>query len=128
MENVFRQENSPKKTTEHWQCGVELIGTDMPQADVELILLAVEILKKLGFEKPHLHLSIPGIIKEILFNSRVQKNKLKEIIHLIRNKNFSDLEKLTDNIKGLEKSYNDVNKKKSKLTQDLEKLIKLVKG
>jgi len=64
--NVFTFEETGKKTREKWQCGAELIGVSSPLADVELIILALEILKKLRLEKVELRLSHAGLIKALL--------------------------------------------------------------
>ncbi len=48
--NTFIFEETGKKNREKWQFGAELIGMGSPLADVELITLAMEVLKRLGFE------------------------------------------------------------------------------
>jgi histidyl-tRNA synthetase len=64
--NTFIFEESGKKDREKWQCGAELIGIGSPLADVELIALALEVLKKLGLEEVELRLSHAGLIRGIL--------------------------------------------------------------
>jgi histidyl-tRNA synthetase len=64
--NVFIFEETGKKTRERWQCGAELIGSDSPLADVELITLALAVLKKLGIKDIKLKLSHAGLIKALL--------------------------------------------------------------
>jgi histidyl-tRNA synthetase len=66
IENVFMFEETGKKEREKWQCGAELIGVGSPAADVELIVLALEILKKLGLKKVELKLSHAGLTRGIL--------------------------------------------------------------
>ncbi len=48
--NVFIFEETGKETREKWQCGAELIGAGSTIADVELVILALEVLKKLGLK------------------------------------------------------------------------------
>ncbi len=50
---------------EDWQCGAELIGDTYPLGDIELILIACEVLERLGFT-PEIKLSDPGIVRAIL--------------------------------------------------------------
>lgn len=52
------------ESREDWQCGVELVGDTFPQGDVELVLMAVEVLRRLGvgFE---VKLSDPGILRSV---------------------------------------------------------------
>jgi len=64
--NVFIFEATGKKTRERWQCGAELIGVSSPAADVELMTLVGEVLKKLKLEDVELRLSHIGLIKALL--------------------------------------------------------------
>ncbi|GAH09769.1 unnamed protein product, partial [marine sediment metagenome] len=64
--NVFIFEETGKKTRERWQCGAELIGTGAPLADVELVMLALEVLRRLRLEGIELRLSHAGLIKALL--------------------------------------------------------------
>jgi histidyl-tRNA synthetase len=64
--NVFIFEATGKETRERWQCGAELIGVSSTVADVELITLALEVLKKLGLEGVGLRLSHAGLIRALL--------------------------------------------------------------
>ena len=64
--NVFSFEETGKETREKWQCGVELIGMRSAIADVELIVLALEVLKGLGFNDIGLKLSHAGLIRALL--------------------------------------------------------------
>ena len=64
--NVFIFEETGRETREKWQCGVELIGASSATADVELIILALEILKELGLEGIELRLSHTGLIRALL--------------------------------------------------------------
>ncbi len=64
--NVFIFEATGKKTRERWQCGVELIGVSSPTADVEMMILALEVLRKLRLENIELRLSHIGLLKALL--------------------------------------------------------------
>jgi len=64
--NVFVFEETGKETREKWQCGAELIGTGSAIADVELIVLASEVLKRLGLKGIRLRLSHAGLIRALL--------------------------------------------------------------
>jgi histidyl-tRNA synthetase len=64
--NIFIFEETGKESRERWQCGVELIGANSTVADVELITLALDMLKKLGLEKMELRLSHSGLIRALL--------------------------------------------------------------
>ncbi|MFC2034565.1 ATP phosphoribosyltransferase regulatory subunit [Chloroflexota bacterium] len=64
--NVFAFEETGKETRERWQCGAELIGAGSNIADAELVILALEVLKKLGLERIELRLSHAGLIRVLL--------------------------------------------------------------
>jgi histidyl-tRNA synthetase len=64
--NVFIFEATGRKARERWQCGTELIGVSSPAADVELMTLALEALRKLRLEGIELRLSHIGLLKALL--------------------------------------------------------------
>ncbi|MFC1943456.1 ATP phosphoribosyltransferase regulatory subunit [Chloroflexota bacterium] len=66
--NVFIFEETGKETRERWQCGVELVGAGSAIADVELVLLALGVLKKLGLEDVELRLSHADLIRALLMS------------------------------------------------------------
>ena len=69
LENIFSFEETGNESRERWQCGTELIGSGRPEADAELILLASEILEKLGFEDVEILLSHAGLLRALLQES-----------------------------------------------------------
>lgn len=84
-ENIFSFEETGKESRERRQCGVELIGSDKPAADAELILLALEILRKLGLDAVELHLSHAGLLRALLQESGLtiaeQNNTLDQVLN-----------------------------------------------
>jgi histidyl-tRNA synthetase len=64
--NTFIFEETGKKNREKWQFGAELIGMGSPLADVELIALAIEVLRRLGLGNVELKLSHAGLTRGIL--------------------------------------------------------------
>jgi len=67
--NIFSFEESGAESRERWQCGVESIGSANPTADAELILLAKEVLKRLGLGAVELRLSHVGLLRALLKES-----------------------------------------------------------
>lgn len=65
VENVFRfaPNDDPR---EGWQCGAEVIGEAWPEADLELILMALEVLQALGLGAADVRLSHTGVIRALL--------------------------------------------------------------
>jgi histidyl-tRNA synthetase len=64
--NTFIFEGTGRKNRERWQCGAELIGVSSPSADVELALLVLEVLKRLGIDGVKLKISHAGLIRALL--------------------------------------------------------------
>jgi histidyl-tRNA synthetase len=64
--NIFMFEATGKKSREKWQCGAELIGARPPLADIELVMLALEVLRELKIKGVELRLSHAGLIKALL--------------------------------------------------------------
>lgn len=81
VENVFSYEETGKESRERWQCGAEIIGSDRPTADVELILLAHEVLRKLDIEGIQVHLSHAGVIRAVLGELGLTPAEQGEVFH-----------------------------------------------
>ena len=64
--NIFRFEETGEEARDRWQGGAELIGVSSPLADIELIMLASEILDKIGIKGVELRLSHAGLVRSVL--------------------------------------------------------------
>lgn len=64
VQNVLRFAQGDE-SREDWQCGVELIGDTQPMGDIELVLIAGEVLQRLGLDAS-VKLSAPGILRAVL--------------------------------------------------------------
>ena len=64
--NIFIFEETGKENRERWQGGTELIGVSSPLVDIELMILALEVLNKMGLEGIELKLSHSGLIRGLL--------------------------------------------------------------
>lgn len=82
--NCFRyEEPQAGRYREFWQAGIELIGTSYPEAEAEVIAIAVEVLKKLGLKDFELQIGSIGILRKILKESGVAEKEQGAILHLI---------------------------------------------
>ncbi len=100
--NTFIFEETGKKTRERWQCGTELIGVSSPPTDAELILLALETLKKLKLEGMVLRLSHAGLIKALLVKLGLSPEEQVRIFDQILDGNGKALARLKAGIPELE--------------------------
>ena len=66
IENLFAFEGTGQESRERWECGAELIGYTGINGDVELIMLALEVLNKLCVNGVEVRLSHAGLIRELL--------------------------------------------------------------
>jgi len=64
--NIFAFEGTGKENRERWQCGAEFFGGDKLIPDVEIILLAEEVIRKLGINNVRLQLSHAGLVRALL--------------------------------------------------------------
>ena len=64
--NIFAFEGTGKENRERWQCGAEFFGGAKFAPDVEIILLAEEVIRRLGISNVGLQLSHAGLVKALL--------------------------------------------------------------
>lgn len=92
--NTFIFEETGKQNREKWQFGAELIGMGSPLADVELITLALEILKKLGLEGVELRLSHAGLMRGILRKLELNIEEQNRIFNRLLDGDYSILSQI----------------------------------
>jgi histidyl-tRNA synthetase len=83
VNNVFSFEQTGKEAREKWQCGAELIGSNPAVGDVELVVMALEILQKLGIKDVELKLSHAGLIRAILSKFNIDPEEQRRLIDKI---------------------------------------------
>jgi len=94
VQNTFTFEETGREHRERWQCGAELIGSVQPPADVELVLLALEVLEKLGIGPVEVKLSHAGLIKALLAELGLGVAEQTEIFDQILEGNLKALAEL----------------------------------
>jgi len=83
VSNIFIFEETGKESRERWQGGVELIGVSSPLADIELMVLALGALKKMGLKNIELRLSHSGLIRGLLLELGLSPGEQAEIFDQI---------------------------------------------
>jgi histidyl-tRNA synthetase len=99
--NIFMFEETGKKEREKWQCGAELIGAGSSLADIELIVLALETLQKLGLQGIELKLSHAGIMRGILQQAGMAPEEQSRVLDRILDGDTSGLSEIKTHIPGL---------------------------
>jgi histidyl-tRNA synthetase len=77
--NIFRFEETGEEARDRWQCGAELIGMSSPLADVELMMLALEVIYNLGIRGTELRLSHAGLVRALLAKLELSPGQQTEI-------------------------------------------------
>ncbi|MBM4445768.1 MAG: ATP phosphoribosyltransferase regulatory subunit [Chloroflexi bacterium] len=91
--NVFAFEETGNENRERWQCGAELIGSNKPTSDVELILLAIETLRNLGANDVQIQLSHAGVLKALLDELKLNPDEEVRLLDQILDGNWQVLTK-----------------------------------
>lgn len=89
---VFRYEDiQAGRWREFSQAGVELIGQSGPEADSEVLALAIELLQTIGLEQFTVSLGHTGILRGLLESLSWDERALDEVRNLILEKEFAGL-------------------------------------
>jgi histidyl-tRNA synthetase len=91
--NIFAFEGTGKENRERWQCGAEFFGGAKLAPDVEIILLAEEVIRKLGIRNVRLQLSHAGLVKALLKEFRLSPGEEAKTMNRILEGNWQALTK-----------------------------------
>jgi len=124
--NIFMFETTGKKSRERWQCGAELIGARPPLADIELVTLALEVLRELKIEGIELRVSHAGLIKALLARLGLSAEEQTRMFDQILDGDMKALDKLKLKRPELEKTIGSLLELKGKpsgFSQELKELF-----
>src|SRR5262245_31203157 len=85
------------ESREDWQCGAELIGDTYPLGDIELILIACEVLQHLGLT-PEIKLSDPGILRAVFSKAGLTNSEQLVLYDRILEGDLSALQEVEDRL------------------------------
>ncbi|MDR3596370.1 ATP phosphoribosyltransferase regulatory subunit [Clostridium sp.] len=98
--NVFRvHESLGGKRNEYTDCGIEFVGLEDKKSDLEILVLALEALKKLGLNDFKLEIGNIGIFNGAFKDLEMSQEDKEMIAKFIEEKNLKNLE---DYLVGLE--------------------------
>ena len=92
--NVFRQTQETKDFRESTQAGVEYFGNPSPEADAEIIALAIQLLEDSQVSNYKIELGHAGFFKQLVTDMKLQKQDLAELKEYIQAKNVTEIEQL----------------------------------
>lgn len=90
--NVFRYSASQTRNMQElYQAGVELIGLESPEADAEMIAMAVESLQSVGLDNFRIAVSQPALVRRVLQAADLPPAALERIQGVLAIKDTSTL-------------------------------------
>src|SRR2546428_529492 len=93
--NVFRyDEPQIAHYREFYQAGVELIGLEKPEAEAEIIAMAIEGLRALGLERFQIDLGHPDFFRGLCEETGAEPARVRELRAALARKDASALERL----------------------------------
>ena len=132
--DVFRADK-PKQSSDRQfkQAGVEIIGSKNLLADLEIINLTLDSLKKINFKKISLDVNVPIILEKIFDDFKISSTKRISLRKLVAKKNikeiynfdvklFNTLKEIIDSSGPLKKNIKKI--QKIKLGSNAKKIIK----
>jgi ATP phosphoribosyltransferase regulatory subunit len=97
LTNVFRyDEPQVSHYREFYQAGVELIGLEKPEAEVEVIAMAIEGLRALGLERFQLVLGHPDFFRGLCEEAGAEAARVRELRAALGRKDASTLGRLVE--------------------------------
>lgn len=97
--NVFRVHASLRgKQNEFTDCGVELVGAESEKSDLEVIVLALESLKRLKVDNFKLEIGNINLLKSIFSILDISEYEKENIAQFIEDKNLKNLEEYLDKL------------------------------
>ncbi|MGP3778597.1 ATP phosphoribosyltransferase regulatory subunit [Halanaerobium saccharolyticum] len=88
LSSAFQSKNSQSLSLkEKTQAGVELIGSASLESDLEMIMLLIKTLKKVGVEAPLIDIGHADLINEIFADLKIAENEKVELRKLLAAKN-----------------------------------------
>lgn len=95
ISNCFRYEEPQLgRYREFFHFDVEIIGSDDPDADAELLSMSNSICRSLGLREYSYRIGHVGIVRERLDRAGVDRQKQSEFLHLIDKKRLKEAEEL----------------------------------
>lgn len=93
VSNCFRyEEPQAGRYREFYQYDVEIVGSEAPESDAELLMLAADLCRRLGLKEVSFRIGHVGIIRSLLDSASVGKDEQAEFLHFIDKKRMVDAE------------------------------------
>jgi histidyl-tRNA synthetase len=87
------------RNREFWQANYELMGTNHPEADAEIITLTSHLLNSIGLDNHQLKIGHMGILRGILNQEGIQETQQNQIMQLLDKKQWDQALTTAQNLK-----------------------------
>jgi histidyl-tRNA synthetase len=87
------------RNREFWQANYELMGTNHPEADAEIMTLTSHLLDSIGLDNHHLKIGHMGILRGILNQEGIQETQQNQIMQLLDKKQWDQALTTAQNLK-----------------------------
>lgn len=84
------------RQNEFTQAGCELLGINSPEADAEVVAMAIETVKATGIEEFQIDIGQVGFFKGLMEESGLSEDEIEEVRELIDQKNLVGVEQVMD--------------------------------
>ncbi|MCS7194762.1 MAG: ATP phosphoribosyltransferase regulatory subunit [Meiothermus sp.] len=84
------------RSREFRQVGAELVGVSSPQADAEVLELAWECLKEVGFPEARIEVGLPALVRDLLEATGLPEDRKERLRQAIHRKNSPELSALLE--------------------------------
>ncbi|MBI4009594.1 MAG: histidine--tRNA ligase [Candidatus Aenigmarchaeota archaeon] len=82
--NMWRYDQPGKgRWREFWQAGVELIGSNKPEADAEILSVVYDVLKSVGIKKFYFKINSRKIVESLIKQSGIPESKKFDVFRVI---------------------------------------------
>jgi len=120
--NMWRYDKPGKgRWREFWQSGIEIIGSNAPEADAEVLALASDILNEIGIKNFTIKINSRKLLDELAKKAGIPKNKNLDAFRAL-----DKLEKIGE--KGVLREMKTIYKIPEKNSNQFMKLVKASKG
>lgn len=109
---------------EFWQSNYELFGTSRPEADVEILALTNDLLRRIGLRNFRFKIGHVGIVRGILTAEGLKEQSQSRIMQLLDKKQWDDALTVAKELKVSEKCLDTLRKLFEIRGEDTEKVLK----
>lgn len=131
--SIYRYDEPQRgRYREFWQTNYELMGSNEPEADAEILLLTSSLMQAAGLKKSWLKVGHVGVLRGVLSQEKVEDRVQSAVMQLMDKKQYDDAFKLVDDAGVSETCMETLRKlvelKGSDVIEVVDRVAELVKG